>query len=199
MSKFAIITGGSRGIGLATAKYFLKHGAEVLIVSNSGSMDFEDINLTYVQLDLTDDSAVDEFVRSIKAFGRPIDFLVNNPSLLMDPSGQKTSLGDILTIMQSNLASIIKLTDGLVDFIESKGAIVNVESSGSMRHSSIEKASKRQIESYSNRLSQDLSEKQIIVHSVDPIWSKTNLDGQTILKDLDEVAREIYELTVGNT
>ncbi|MBP5177583.1 MAG: SDR family NAD(P)-dependent oxidoreductase, partial [Clostridia bacterium] len=73
--RVAVITGASKGIGLATSKEFLKKGFTVYGLSRSGAT-AEGVNP--VKVDVTDYAALEKAYADIyKAEGR-IDVLVNN-------------------------------------------------------------------------------------------------------------------------
>lgn len=82
--KVAIITGGANGIGLATAKRFLKEGAKVMIVDNDASAlkkatsDLSSDNLRHCQADVSQSVDVKKYVNAtLSAFGG-IDVFFNN-------------------------------------------------------------------------------------------------------------------------
>jgi NAD(P)-dependent dehydrogenase (short-subunit alcohol dehydrogenase family) len=101
--KVAIVTGGSRGIGLAIGRVFAAEGANVALVArNAAALDGLAVEITGkgggtakgFTCDTTDDAAVRAMVAGvIAAFGR-IDILVNCAA---KPSGQATppKLGEI--------------------------------------------------------------------------------------------------------
>lgn len=87
--KAAIITGGGRGIGLATAKLFAKHGAKVLIAcrgEEEGLAAAEEINFSggtaiFQQADISKTDDVQRMVeRAVSEFGR-LDFAFNNAAM----------------------------------------------------------------------------------------------------------------------
>lgn len=85
--KVAIITGGSRGIGKATAELFAQEGAKVAICSGSSVEAGEAVaagirenggEALYMQVDVTDKEQVQKFIdATIEKFGT-VDILVNN-------------------------------------------------------------------------------------------------------------------------
>lgn len=77
--KKIVITGGNRGIGLATTKLFLKKGHEVTVISrNSKEITLQDKNLHFISFDLT---KVDEIPHLASKIGS-IDVLINNAGLM---------------------------------------------------------------------------------------------------------------------
>ena len=84
--KVALITGGARGLGRATAEVFLEHGASVLladVLSEQGEITAQELGdrARFVRHDVTDEQswvATVEFCRS--EFGR-LDVLINNAGI----------------------------------------------------------------------------------------------------------------------
>ena len=86
--KVAVITGGSRGIGLATAKAFLKEGAAVIITASSEAnakraadallAEFPGSRVVGISPELTNFDSVQEAFQKVKEQFGPIDILVNN-------------------------------------------------------------------------------------------------------------------------
>ena len=73
MSKVAIVTGGSKGIGLAVVKRFLNSGYQV------HNLDLKPANLgTWHHCDVSDVSAVKTVIAKIASNGKCIDVLVSN-------------------------------------------------------------------------------------------------------------------------
>ncbi|MFK3863125.1 SDR family NAD(P)-dependent oxidoreductase [Pseudoalteromonas rhizosphaerae] len=73
MSKVAIVTGGSKGIGLAVVKRFLNNGYQV------HNLDLEPADLgTWHHCDVSDVSAVKTVIAKIASNGKCIDVLVSN-------------------------------------------------------------------------------------------------------------------------
>jgi NAD(P)-dependent dehydrogenase (short-subunit alcohol dehydrogenase family) len=93
--KVAVITGGTAGIGLATAKLFVKEGAHVYITgrrSNELEAAVKAIgrNVTGIQGDVSQLTDLDRLFEAVKAAGRQIDVLFANAG-----SGEFSSLGEV--------------------------------------------------------------------------------------------------------
>ncbi|WP_020568854.1 SDR family NAD(P)-dependent oxidoreductase [Neolewinella persica] len=85
--KVAIITGGANGIGLATAKLFLREGAKVMIVDKDASAlkqavaEMATANLQHCQADVSQRTEVEKYVAAtLSAFGG-IDVFFNNAGI----------------------------------------------------------------------------------------------------------------------
>lgn len=100
--KVAIISGGARGIGEATARLFVREGARVLLAdvleedvrALAEALDESGDTVAWCRLDVTDESAWTDAVRQCESvFGR-VDVLVNNAgvyrrTLLEDTSAEE--------------------------------------------------------------------------------------------------------------
>jgi hypothetical protein len=76
--KTAIVTGASKGVGLATVKYLSENGYKVIAVSRNLSKVSQIVsdNVEVYQLDITDSKAIEEFAEKYKDI--TLDLLVNN-------------------------------------------------------------------------------------------------------------------------
>jgi NAD(P)-dependent dehydrogenase (short-subunit alcohol dehydrogenase family) len=76
----AVVTGGSRGIGLAVVRTLLEEDARVVVASRTRSVELEALagDFVHVKVDLTDPAAPAQVVeRAVAEFGG-LDILVNN-------------------------------------------------------------------------------------------------------------------------
>lgn len=89
LNKVAIVTGGSSGIGRATALIFAREGVKVAIAdidANRGEDVVQEVkqagsDAIFVRTDVSDSANVEELVRrTVEAFGR-LDFAVNNAGI----------------------------------------------------------------------------------------------------------------------
>ncbi len=83
--KVAIITGGGRGIGKATAQQFVEEGATVVIAEfdeSSGQSTANQLGAHFVKTDISNEKSVNALFKFVKSeFGR-LDILVNNAGVI---------------------------------------------------------------------------------------------------------------------
>jgi NAD(P)-dependent dehydrogenase (short-subunit alcohol dehydrogenase family) len=140
--KRAIVTGGSSGIGVETARALATAGAEVtLAVRNieAGAKTAADIadttgNATvhFEELDLADPRSVAAFVA---AWNEPLDLLINNAGVMAIPDLQRTPEGWELQFATNHLGHFA-LAAGLHDALAAAPAdarIVSLSSRGHLR------------------------------------------------------------------
>jgi NAD(P)-dependent dehydrogenase (short-subunit alcohol dehydrogenase family) len=103
-----LITGGSRGLGLAMAREFARHGCKVAICARDPEelakavalLESEGVEAFGVPCDVSDPAQVDELVRSVRRrFGR-IDILVNNAGEILVAPLENTTPMDFDRAMQ---------------------------------------------------------------------------------------------------
>ncbi|WP_026875992.1 oxidoreductase [Jiangella gansuensis] len=87
--RFAIVTGGYSGLGLAMTHALTDAGADVLVparrpdVARSALRDIP--RASTAQLDLADQASIRTFARDVLATGRPIDILINAAGIMHGP------------------------------------------------------------------------------------------------------------------
>ena len=129
--KVAIITGGSRGIGFATAEAFLREGAAVVIGASSPASaekavsklkeQYPDAKVSGISPNLSDLEDVRSAFRSVvEAYGR-INFLVNNAGV-----SERTAFTDYTEetfdkVMDLNVKGVFNASRAVVDHMVEQG------------------------------------------------------------------------------
>src|SRR2546428_1725308 len=137
--KVAIVTGSSRGIGKATAKLFVKEGANVTITGKDLKR-LEDVakeigNVFPVSGDIRIESDVQNVVKkTVEKFGK-IDILVNNAGIFPQIKPlHKISEKDWNEVIDVNLTGQFRFTKAVIPHMEKNGGcIINVSSDAGLK------------------------------------------------------------------
>lgn len=113
-TKVAIVTGTSRGLGVAMARRLLKDGFRVVGVSRRGSPELAGADFVDVRADLANAAAANEVVSRVLATEKRIDVLVNNAAAIQ--------YGDCWTLEPADLQRLIAV-NLTAPFILSQAAI----------------------------------------------------------------------------
>ncbi|WP_262703264.1 MULTISPECIES: SDR family oxidoreductase [Streptomyces] len=136
----AVVTGASKGIGLATARLLTDEGVRVLGVARVPTPEMKEVVSLAVSADLTTPSGVTAVASAAESWApEGLDLLVNNAGGLAPGDGDPSHLGGFATIddaawdrtLELNLLSAVRVTRSLVpSLLRRGGVIVNVSSIG---------------------------------------------------------------------
>lgn len=127
--RVAIITGGARGIGKATAQRFLEEGARVAIwdideqAGRSAVTAWQDqgYHTTFHKVDITQLASTQEAAATVhEAHGR-IDILVNNAGITRDASMKKMSPQQWQQVIDVNLTGVWNGTKAVAPYMAEAG------------------------------------------------------------------------------
>jgi 3-oxoacyl-[acyl-carrier protein] reductase len=196
--KKALITGGSRGIGRATALLFARSGAEVAVNYVNQSHAAEEVHeeisklggkCTILKADVSLKDEVRDMVRElIKKWGQ-IDILVNNAGIWTDGEIGKMDETVWEETIKINLDGVFFTCSAVVPVMRQKkrGWIVNVSSTAGIRGEALHShyaASKGAIISFTKSLAVELAPYGIRVNCVAPGWVDTDMC-EEVFSDLD--------------
>ncbi len=127
--KVAIVTGGAKGIGMEIAKSFALEGAKV-IAADMGEMTYEQENVLYKKLNVTDSVGCKVFFDEVLAEYGHIDILVNNAGITKDSMTRKMTDEQWDAVINVNLKGVFNLTRYVGPQMETQGAgsIINISS-----------------------------------------------------------------------
>lgn len=199
--KTGIITGCSRGIGLATVDLLTNDdNIKIIGTSTSGNCSISKSNFECFKLNLSESKSINEFVNIIG--DTKIDFLINNAGILLeDWNVSKINLDLLRQTFSVNLFGTIELTEKLISNFNSNGQIINVTSDwGSFSEKNFDefqphyKMSKTALNMYTKLLAKRLEKQNIIVSSFDPGWTQTDMGGHDASRRPIEVANDFKNL-----
>ena len=168
-----VITGASRGLGLASAAYLFKQGWRIVAAMRSVDSGLErlraatgasinDPRLIGVKLDLGDSESIAQAAADIvDRVGAP-DVIVHNAGLAAAGSAEETPMEAWHQLFATNLFGPVELTKALLPAMRKKGSgrIVVISSQGGIRGMpgiSTYSASKGALERWAESMSQEIS------------------------------------------
>lgn len=190
--KIALITGGSRGIGAATAVLFAQAGADVAFTFTKNEKAAEHIvqkirnigkECIAIKADISKEknakTVVDKTLRKYKT----IDILVNNAGIWTYGLIGELSEKVWRETMATNLDGMFYITNAVVPIMKKQksGKIINISSTAGQRgeaeHSHYA-ASKGGMISFTKAIATELGSFNINVNSVAPGWVDTDLNNE---------------------
>lgn len=141
MSKIAIITGGTSGIGLETAKLFLKHNISVVLVGRNKdkyinarkylkSFITKKIFCDFIQMDISSAKNCKIIIDTVIEKYKKLDILVNNAGIYLENAIEDVEEVEFDRIMNINLKGAYFLCKYAVPYLkqQTNSAIINVSS-----------------------------------------------------------------------
>jgi 3-oxoacyl-[acyl-carrier protein] reductase len=204
--RIAIVTGSSRGIGLAIARRFANEGAAVVInyVSREAEADaaVEGIvaaggEAVAVQADVSRGADVDLLVRStLDRFGR-IDILVNNAGVMVTKGVLETTEDDWDRTIDVNLKGAYLCSKAVAPIMieQQTGTIINISSNSGLYHPSAMRfteyvTSKAGMNGLTKALALALGP-YVTVNAICPGWIRTDM--------MEDIDLEVHERILAET
>jgi NAD(P)-dependent dehydrogenase (short-subunit alcohol dehydrogenase family) len=184
--KVALITGGSRGLGLVLARQICTEGGKVaLIARDAGELSRAKADLVRlggavltVQCDLLDAAQIESAVRQVIDRFDKIDILINNAGIIEVGPFEHMTREDFERAMQLHFWAPFKLISQIVPEMRTwgEGRIVNISSIGgkmAVPHLAPYSASKFALTGFSDALRAELARDHIYVTTVAPGMMRT--------------------------
>tara|TARA_B100000427_G_scaffold273973_1_gene241919 strand:+ start:336 stop:1049 length:714 start_codon:yes stop_codon:yes gene_type:complete len=181
MERVVLITGGNRGIGLATAKTFASKGNKVAITYRETPPDgIEDLGIHSVSCDVTDQEHVNRAFKEVEETLGTVEILVANAGITRDALTARTTDQDFSEVLDTNLTGAFRTAkQALRGMMKNRwGRIIFVSSLsgriGQVGQSSYA-ASKSALLGLSRSLAKEYASRNITVNVVAPGAVKTDM------------------------
>lgn len=186
VSKIALVTGGSRGLGKNMALKLAANGNDMIIVYRSNAREASEVvagiealgrKAIAMQLDTSDVKSFDAFFTALTGvlsdkWGRDtFDFLVNNAGISRPSAFAQTSESDFDELMNVHFKGVYFLSQKALPFLADQGRIVNL-STGLARFATPGYAAygamKGAVETMTRYMAKELGSRGITVNAVAP-------------------------------
>jgi NAD(P)-dependent dehydrogenase (short-subunit alcohol dehydrogenase family) len=193
VSRVVLITGGSRGIGLACAQRFAALGDRVAVTFNSSA---PPDGLFAVKCDVTSMDSVDEAFKSVEGEFGPVEVLVSNAGITKDGLLLRMSEMDFGSVVDANLTAayrvakratqgMLRARAGRIVFMSSVVALLG--SAGQANYA----ASKAGLVGLARSMARELGSRSITVNVVAPGPVETDMTAALGEKRLAELTAAV--------
>lgn len=180
MKQTIVLTGASSGIGLFVANKLYQNGFEVIGTSRNPDKHRNNVPFKLLALDISDNNSIESFVKRLFTEVEHLDVLVNNAGYLLRGLVEETPVELGKQQFETNFWGAVKLTKELLPYFRKQGhgKIVTVSSFLGLigyPNAAYYSASKHALEGYFKSLRFELSQFNIKVSMVEPVFFKTNI------------------------
>jgi NAD(P)-dependent dehydrogenase (short-subunit alcohol dehydrogenase family) len=211
ISKIAIVTGGSRGLGRNTVLNLAKRGVSSLFTYRANQAEADKVvrlvaeegqRAIALPLDTGKVSTFDAFVEQVRASlaqlgAERFDYLVNNAGTSNHTPFDKTTEDELDSLYHVHFKGVFFLTQKLLPLIKDGGRIVNISSGltrvafpGSGSYASMKGA----VEVLTRYLAKELGPRRIAVNTVAPGAVATDFSGGMV-RDNPEINKLVADAT----
>ena len=192
--KYALVTGGNKGIGFAICQGLLAAGFDVILTARSldkgkaaaAQLTSTESQIRVVEMDVTDDNSIDRAVENLSQELTHLDVLINNAGVLPDEDISILTVSrELLQIgMNTNVFGVIRVTQAFLPLLEkaSEARVINISSErGQLSYLAIDtpsySLSKLALNGTTIMLASALQSKGIAVYAMWPGWVRTDMGG----------------------
>lgn len=197
--KNVLVTGCSRGIGLAIAKKLIDEGYFVVGTSRS-KIDLANLlgsdNCLHQAVDVSNEDDISSMIESLAKQDIHIHCLVNNAGITKDQLFMRMNSDDWNSVINTNLNGVFYLTKSLIkSMVKSKyGRIVNISSvaglmgnAGQVNYAS----SKAALSGFTKSLAKELASRNITVNNVCPGFIESDMTKELSDAQIENALQQI--------
>lgn len=200
MTRVAVVTGGTRGIGYDISRILKAQGYKVVATFAGNAAAAEkaknDLGIAAYQCDAGDYQACQDTIKKIEAEIGPVDILVNNAGITRDGFMHKMKPDAWGAVIETNLTSCFNMCSAVINQMRDRGfgRIVNLSSINGLRGQVGQAnyaAAKAGMLGFTKALALESARKGITVNAICPGYIATEMTGQMDQKVLDKITAEI--------
>lgn len=206
MSKVAVVTGGTRGIGAAISKELKADGYIVVAVfqnNEEAAAKFRDeTGCETLKLDVASYEECQSAMESVEEKHGEIAILVNNAGITRDGVMHKMSYENWNDVLQINLTSCFNMCRAVIKNMRDRqyGRIINISSIngqkgqfGQVNYS----AAKAGMIGFTKALALESAAKNVTVNAICPGYIETDMTASMPQNVLDSIIKQIPEMRMG--
>lgn len=198
-NKTVLVTGCSRGIGLAISKKLIQENYFVVGTSRS-QLDFLSLlgseRCLHVPVDISCEDSISNLMNILDTKNIQVNYLVNNAGITKDQLFMRMSNDDWSSVINTNLNGVFFLTRALIkQMVKNKyGRIINISSvsglmgnPGQVNYS----ASKAALSGFTKSLAKELASRNITVNNVCPGFIESNMTNELSTSQIENALKLI--------
>jgi NAD(P)-dependent dehydrogenase (short-subunit alcohol dehydrogenase family) len=208
MDRVAVVTGGASGIGLASVRRLASEGAHVVVADfdvEGGQAAAKEVDGLFVEVDVTDQEAVEHLFREAKEAYGSVDVAFNNAGISPpeDDSILETGVEAWRRVQEVNLTSVYYCCKAVLPYMleQGKGSIINTASfvavMGAATSQISYSASKGGVLSMTRELGVQFARQGVRVNALCPGPVNTPLLQELFASDEERAQRRLVHVPMG--
>ncbi len=206
MSGIAVVTGGTRGIGLAITKSLTEAGYKVAAIYHGNEEAAQkcaaETGASVFKADVADFKACQDVIADIEQKLGPVAVLVNNAGITKDSMMHKMAEENWHAVIETNLTSCFNMSRAVITGMRerSHGRIVNISSINGQKGQFGQtnySAAKAGMIGFTKALALESAAKGITVNAICPGYIETDMTASMKQEVLDSIIRQIPAARMG--
>lgn len=206
MSKIAIVTGGTRGIGLDITKALIADGFTVAALyhgnEEAAKKCADETGAVPFKVDVGDFEACQKVIGEIEEKLGPVHTLVNNAGITRDGTLHKMNAEAWHSVIETNLTSCFNMCRAVINGMRDRaaGRIINISSINGQKGQFGQtnySAAKAGMIGFTKALAQESAAKGITVNAICPGYIETEMTGAMKQEVLESIVRQIPVARMG--
>ncbi|BDG03549.1 SDR family NAD(P)-dependent oxidoreductase [Anaeromyxobacter oryzae] len=203
----ALVTGGSRGLGLVLARQLGERGMRVVLTARDeeelerarAGLEARGIDATALPGDVTDEEGMRTLVADVEENLGPVDLLVNNAGIIQVGPSEAMTLEDYRRAMETMFYGAVHAAEAVLPGMRARrrGTIVNVTSIGAavgIPHLAPYDAAKFALRGWSEALGAEAAKHGVSVVTIVPGLMRTGSFGHALVKGKRYAEASLFSL-----